>query len=553
MADKKLDKELDELEELYRQKIEAQKSSKPAKKVKSEKADSPEKVDKVKKTDKTENLKNSTKKKLSSKKSEMSNEEKLAHKINVGVCASLFAVAAVCLLVLPRPTISESEKRELAKFPAFSWEEYWKGDYTEDISYYFNDTVPMRDELKQLAANFRTLFGFSLNGATIVGDVNIIDQNSSQTEVTTQSTPPIIIVTPPPATDDSSVPTPENSDNTSDNSSSVPAPIESESNNSSNSPENNDTPSHQDQFVTPSDPYAEIVYEQGNHVVYNSNGTLYAGLLYNGNRQYAADYASSLNYLKTQLGDINVYSMTALTQNTFITPMELNRNTYTEQADAMYLRNLINSDIKVIDTLGVLAPHKDEDIFFLRDYHWTQLGAHYIAEAFSKAAGVPFAELSDYEMGEKDCLGSVYINTGYEGLMYEGETFNYYIPPNDYRTEYYNSAYEFQFDYPLMPVTDYTASGFYNLFMVADSYIKHITTDVDNGRVLVMLKDDYPSAMVPSLTSSFEEIYVIDLRYCDFNIIDFCKEKGATDVFVGMTTESALSEFGTYLSYVCNL
>ena len=98
-----------------------------------------------------------------------------------------------------------------------------------------------------------------------------------------------------------------------------------------------------------------------------------------------------------------------------------------------------------------------------------------------------------------------------------------------------------------MPLMDYNEKAFYSLFMVADTYIKHITTDADNDRVLVMIKDDYPSAMVPWLTSSFEEIYVIDIRYCNFNVADFCKEVGATDVFVGMTTQNALGEIGTYL------
>lgn len=104
-----------------------------------------------------------------------------------------------------------------------------------------------------------------------------------------------------------------------------------------------------------------------------------------------------------------------------------------------------------------------------------------------------------------------------------------------------------------MPRSDYNTTAFYSLFMVADSYIKHITTDADNDRVLVVLKDDYPSAMVPCLTSSFGEIYVIDVRYCNFNVASFCVEKGATDVLVGMTTENALGEIGDTLSYLLNI
>lgn len=567
MADYINDEELDEINEIYRQKLEAQKHKKSDKRKNPEKlkpADKDkraeqrsEKPAKSKKPDKTKHISvsesgqsyKSEKRKDADKKPKPATEKKsgssedktkrLGYKINIGICATFFAAVVICLLALPRPTVSESEKRELAKFPEFTWENYWSGKYTSDISNFFNDTVPFRDEFKQLGANFRTLFGFSLDGASLSGDIQNVNSGSSQTEVTTQSTKPIAIVTPAPSTGSD---TPDNS-----------KPADSSDNLDSSAPESNSSGLPQLQFTAPSDPDAQVLYEEGTQIVYMSNGTMYAGALYNGRRSYAEDYAASLNSLKERLPDVNLYSMTALTQNTFITPLELNTGTYTERADAQYIANMLNGDIKVIDTMEALLPHREEDIYFLRDCHWQQLGAYYAAESFAQAAGVPFADLSVYEKYEEDCLGSVYTNTRYEGLMYEGETFTYYVPQNDFSTEYYNSSYEFQFDYPLMPQSDYNATSFYSLFMVADSYIKHITTDADNGRVLVVVKDDYPSAMIPCLTSSFEEIYVIDARYCDVNLVDFCNEMGATDLLVGMTVESALSDFGTYLDYIMNL
>ena len=296
-----------------------------------------------------------------------------------------------------------------------------------------------------------------------------------------------------------------------------------------------------------------MLYEEGSQLVYQSGDTIYGAQLYNGNRDNAEDYAHTLNTLKKLLPDTDVYSMLALTQNTFITPAELEKSKYTELSDSEYITNMLSKDIKVIDTMKALLPHRKENLYFLRDCHWQQLGAYYAAQSFAKTAGVSFAKLSDYDKYEEDCLGSVYAATQYEGLMYEGETFTYYVPKNEYTTEYYNEDYEFQFEYPLMPRSDYNTTAFYSLFMVADSYIKHITTDADNDRVLVVLKDDYPSAMVPCLTSSFGEIYVIDVRYCNFNVASFCVEKGATDVLVGMTTENALGEIGDTLSYLLNI
>lgn len=577
MSDHIDDKELEELNEIYRRKMEAQKSheskkakhDKPAKDVKSENTHSEkglndkktgisaksEKPAKTEKQIKVKPEKQDKEEKAQQESKPLTDDErkkKLALRINIGVCTVFFAVVAVGLLVLPRPTVSESEKRNLATFPQFTWDAYWSGKYTENISYFFNDTVPFRDTFKSIGAGFRSLFGFTVDGAEIKGTVSQVNSGASQTEVTTASTKPIVIVTPAPS--DTSSNAPESKDETAskDNSNDSKADT-SKAETSSKPDESSNSSKPENVYIAPSDPDAQVLYEEGSQLVYQSGDTIYGAQLYNGNRDNAEDYANTLNTLKTLLPDTNVYSMLALTQNTFITPAELEKTKYTELSDSEYISNMLSKDIKVIDTMKALLPHQKENLFFLRDCHWQQLGAYYAAQSFAKSAGVNFAKLSDYDKYEEDCLGSVYAATQYEGLMYEGETFTYYVPKNEYTTEYYNEDYEFQFEYPLMPRSDYNTTAFYSLFMVADSYIKHITTDAKNDRVLVVLKDDYPSAMIPCLTSSFSEIYVIDVRYCNFNVADFCVEKGATDVLVGMTTENALGEIGDTLSYLLNI
>ena len=577
MSDHIDDKELEELNEIYRRKMEAQKSHE-SKKAKHEKSDKivknenthsekgfndkkaeisakSEKPAKTEKQIKVKPEKQDKEEKAQQESKPLTDDErkkKLALRINIGVCTVFFAVVAVGLLVLPRPTVSESEKRNLATFPEFTWDAYWSGKYTEDISYFFNDTVPFRDTFKSIGAGFRSLFGFTVDGAEIKGTVSQVNSGASQTEVTTASTKPIVIVTPAPS--DTSSNAPESKDETSskDNSNDSKADT-SKAETSSKPDESSNSSKPENVYIAPSDPDAQVLYEEGSQIVYQSSDTIYGAQLYNGNRDNAEDYANTLNTLKKLLPDTNVYSMLALTQNTFITPAELEKSKYTELSDSEYISNMLSKDIKVIDTMKALLPHQKENLFFLRDCHWQQLGAYYAAQSFAKSAGVNFAKLSDYDKYEEDCLGSVYAATQYEGLMYEGETFTYYVPKNEYTTEYYNEDYEFQFEYPLMPRSDYNTTAFYSLFMVADSYIKHITTDAKNDRVLVVLKDDYPSAMIPCLTSSFSEIYVIDVRYCNFNVADFCVEKGATDVLVGMTTENALGEIGDTLSYLLNI
>ena len=218
LADHIDDKELEELNEIYRRKMEAQKTSEP-KKNKRDKAVKPAKSEDTHSAKKEKQIKVKPEKQDREEKSQQDNKpmsaderkKKLGVKINIGVCTAFFAVVAVGLLVLPRPTVSESEKRNLATFPKFTWDAYLSGDYTNDISYFFNDTVPFRDTFKAIGAGFRSLFGFTVDGAEIKGTVSQVNSGASQTEVTTASTKPIAIVTPAPSDTSSNAPESSNS------------------------------------------------------------------------------------------------------------------------------------------------------------------------------------------------------------------------------------------------------------------------------------------------------------------------------------------------------
>ena len=153
MSDHIDDKELEELNEIYRRKMEAQKSHE-SKKAKHEKSDKivknenthsekglndkktvisakSEKPARTEKQIKVKPEKQDKEEKAQQESKPLTDDErkkKLALRINIGVCTVFFAVVAVGLLVLPRPTVSESEKRNLATFPKFTWDTYWNGD-----------------------------------------------------------------------------------------------------------------------------------------------------------------------------------------------------------------------------------------------------------------------------------------------------------------------------------------------------------------------------------------------------------------------------------------
>ena len=48
-----------------------------------------------------------------------------------------------------------------------------------------------------------------------------------------------------------------------------------------------------------------------------------------------------------------------------------------------------------------------------------------------------------------------------------------------------------------------------------------------------MIKDSYGNSIAPFLSSSFEEIYVVDYRKFELNIIDFIKQQEITGLMFG--------------------
>ncbi|MDE7137124.1 MAG: hypothetical protein K2O29_01510, partial [Ruminococcus sp.] len=70
--------------------------------------------------------------------------------INIIVIMLVLICGFSYLLFFKRDTVSHEENRNLAKFPEFTVESYLKGEYTEAIANYYDDTVPNRSFFKTL-------------------------------------------------------------------------------------------------------------------------------------------------------------------------------------------------------------------------------------------------------------------------------------------------------------------------------------------------------------------------------------------------------------------
>ena len=100
--------------------------------------------------------------------------------ISLMITVPIFFIAALLLMVLPRPEVSEIEKRKLAEMPKFTFDSYFSGEYTAALTEHYDDTVPYRDDLKNAGYSFKSLFGIHTEDEVkVVGKPTVIKRMNS--------------------------------------------------------------------------------------------------------------------------------------------------------------------------------------------------------------------------------------------------------------------------------------------------------------------------------------------------------------------------------------
>lgn len=421
---------------------------------------------------------------------------------NTGVCLVLLFGIAAGMLIFERPTVSMEENRTLAKMPDISVENYLDGELTGGIAEHYNDTVPFRSTFKGWIQNLRSRFGLR-SSAVIIGNAPAMQQDHTETETAPAETtlPALTTAVTEYAADLTTV--------------SETTVTEAEE--------------------APAEPAREG--ELTNNILIVDNRGI---MLFGGWETMGENYANILNRYQEQLPDVKMYSMVVPTVCSFYTPEEFQHLITSEKANIDYINSVLKGVIPV-DAYGALEKHKDEPIFMRTDHHWSSLGAFYAAEAFSAAARVPFAPISDYERHAKEgYVGTLYGFSNNIILKNNPEEFFWFTPKANYTTTYYNRSFGGGYEGSLFMDIENTAPvSWYMTYMSGDDHIVKVDTDMPNGRKLCVIKDSYGNALIPFLTSSFETVYVIDMRYFDLNAISFLREQGITDVLFAMNTFSA--------------
>lgn len=402
-----------------------------------------------------------------------------------------------------RKTFSESEKRELAKFPNFSVSTLFSGEYFSDISLWFSDTFPFRDNLISVSSKIKSAIGisqslshFSENSGDVIPDAE--NESQSMADVTA------------------------NANQTGNNSDLIKPALPP----GQGSRTDNDTKSD------------GAAFEQnfGSIYVYNDSAYEY----YNFVQGTADKYVSAVNSTAQSLSGtgINVYNMVIPTSMDITLDDNVRAKlSSSNQKDAInYIYSKIDKNVKTVNIYDLLKAHNSEYIYFGTDHHWTALGAYYAYAQFMTVKGAQYETLDKFKQYQfTGFLGSFYSDTNKNSALEKSpDTVYAYMPSYNISFKMKESGKNEYMDYPLIcDATDFSPSYKYLCFIGGDNPISVIENhDLPEGESCVLVKESFGNAFAPYLACHYKYVYVIDYRHYSGDITDFAKENGVSDIII---------------------
>ena len=188
------------------------------------------------------------------------------------------------------------------------------------------------------------------------------------------------------------------------------------------------------------------------------------------------------------------------------------------------------------DVYTPLMEHKDEDIFYRTDHHWTSLGAYYGYTGLASALGYTPVPLTDYTptVRSTEFYGTVFSSSGVRWV--KPDTITTYVPDDGITVvshTYDNSGNPVEEQRALYVESFLSVKDKYSMFLGGNQSLGVVTnTNNPDGPKLLIIRDSYADSLVPFLTAHYSEIHLIDPRYYHLSVKDYVEQNGIDQALV---------------------
>lgn len=201
-----------------------------------------------------------------------------------------------------------------------------------------------------------------------------------------------------------------------------------------------------------------------------------------------------------------------------------------------------------IDLYDTLNAHRDEDVYYRTDHHWTSLGAFYGANAICDSLGLEPLDLSNYQKTtvSDQFYGTSFSTSGVRWLP--PDHIDAYVPDEGVTvTSWFNGS---PVEGSLYVDSKLEVKDKYAYFLGGNQPLCVIESEkTPDGPKVLLIRDSYSDSLAPFLTERFSEIHLFDLRYNLTSIQSYVEEHDIDTVivlysFANFTTDDNLFLLG---------
>ena len=202
---------------------------------------------------------------------------------------------------------------------------------------------------------------------------------------------------------------------------------------------------------------------------------------------------------------------------------------YKEQKFYDALQQKLEKEDVLISVEPVLDAHKEEEIYYRTDHHWTTLGAWYAYEQYTKAVGGDLQRAQ----GKKKfrCISKDFYGTTYAKINYarQADKIEIYEPADKLRVVYNMGEKKTK---TLYDVSFLKTADQYSVFTGGNQAVLEITGGIKNGKTLLLIKDSFANSILPFLAEDYEKLVVVDLRQLNVSGERLLEMFSATDILI---------------------
>jgi hypothetical protein len=450
--------------------------------------------------------------------------------------AVLFLLMLVGFLIPLRPENSERERRKLHEFPPFSVQSLLDGSYFDEISAWYSDTFPGREDMLEISDRLDALHGIGKNEVQLTQLAGANNDNAQLDALLEEAeADPVSSAPTPPA------PSPTPTASAASASSSDPLPEEKESSKPTDGESDAVSPSKADD--APADP--DAVIENWTGLNGEEEAKMYGDLVVidgNAVSRMGFDQLTTDHHIQlmNQAGDalaekgVRFFNLPIPTSVSVLLSSDmLEELGAADQGKILrYMFAKENENVGKVNAFNNLLQHNTEYIYFHTDHHWTALGAYYAYQEFCETAGfeaVPLSEFEELNMG--NFIGSWAYSVS--AKMLEPDEMIAYVPPGNIRMEITGQP---TFDTVIIDESENYPNMKYNCFIGGDNPLTVITNDdLPDAPDCLVIKDSFGNPFVVYLTQHYHKIYVLDYRSNFTPVSRVAEEYGVQDVVLAQS------------------